>query len=183
MSFSQNLKNRLKAAIGSVGAYNEFSTAINSDASAAEITRVANAATRVVAVPAASTALSLTAVLHAERLVVLPVITGAGLTITLPAATGTGNKYTVINNGVQTVSVTVTALTGDIMSGKATGHHLTAGAGDLFYPTAADIKYTMNVTTTGGDGGDTLEFTDVATDNWFADINFTGSSTLATGFA
>lgn len=142
-----------------------------------------NPSDRVVSVPAASTALALTATEHAERLVVLPVITGAGLTITLPAATGTGNKYTIVNNGVQTVSVTVTALAGDIMTGLARGWHLTAGANDAFAPTAADIKYTFNCTTTGGDGGDIMELWDVATDNWFTKVDFFGSATLATGYA
>lgn len=148
-----------------------------------EINRIADASARVVAVAAASTALSLTQTAHAERIVVVPIITGAGLTITLPAATGTGDRYTVVNNGVQTVSLTVTALAGDIMYGKAVGHHLTAGASDLFYPTAADIKYTFNVTTTGGDGGDVFEAIDIATDQWLVDVVFTGSGTLATGFA
>lgn len=152
-------------------------------ATAAEIDAVADLTGRVIAVPAASTALSLTAATHAERVVVLPIITGAGLTITLPAATGTGNKYTILNNGVQTVSVTVTALAGDIMTGLSRGWHLTAGANDAFAPTAADIKYTFNVTTTGGDGGDIMELWDVATDNWFVKVDFFGSGTLATGFA
>lgn len=152
-------------------------------ATAAEINRTSDTSARVVAVAAASTALALTETLHAERLVLLPVITGAGLTITLPAATGTGNKYTIANNGVQTVSVTVTALAGDIMTGLARGWHLTAGANDAFAPTAADIKYTFNVTTTGGDGGDIMELWDVATDNWFVKVDFFGSGTLETGFA
>lgn len=152
-------------------------------ATADELNSVADLTGRVVAVPAASTSLALTAALHAERLVVLPIITGAGLTITLPAATGTGNKYTILNNGVQTVSVTVTALAGDIMTGLSRGWHLTAGANDAFAPTAADIKYTFNVTTTGGDGGDIMTLWDVATDNWFVNVDFFGSGTLATGFA
>lgn len=152
-------------------------------ATAAEINAVADMTGRIIAVPAASTTLELTAATHGERLVVLPIITGAGLTITLPAATGTGNKYTILNNGVQTVSVTVTALAGDIFTGLARGWHLTAGANDAFAPTAADIKYTFNVTTTGGDKGDIAEFWDVATDNWFVNIDFFGSGTLATGFS
>lgn len=152
-------------------------------ATAAELNAVADLTGRVVAVPAASTTLSLDAATHAERLVVLPIITGAGLTITLPAATGTGNKYTILNNGVQTVSVTVTALAGDIMTGLARGWHLTAGANDAFAPTAADIKYTFNCTTMGGDGGDIMTLWDVATDNWFVNVDFFGSGTLATGFA
>lgn len=138
---------------------------------------------RVVNVAAASTALSLTAAAHAERIVLVPIITGAGLTITLPAATGTGHKYTIINNGVQTVALTVTALAGDIMYGIATGNSLTAGANDTFVPTAADIKYTFNVTTTGGDGGDIMELIDIATDAWWVKVDFHGSGTLATGFA
>lgn len=152
-------------------------------ATAAELNRVADASARIVNVAAASTALSLTQVLHAERIVLVPIITGAGLTITLPAATGTGDKYTIINNGVQTVSLTVTALTGDIMYGKAIGWHLTAGANDLFIPTAADIKYTFNVTTTGGDGGDVMTLLDIGTDAWWVNVEFNGSGTLATGFA
>lgn len=138
---------------------------------------------QIVNVAAASTALALTKAAHANRIVIVPIITGAGLTITLPAATGTGDRYRIINNGVQTVSLTVTALTGDIMSGIATGNSLTAGANDTFVPTAADIKYTFNVTTTGGDGGDTMELIDIATDSWWVKVDFHGSGTLATGFA
>lgn len=138
---------------------------------------------RVVAVTASATTLALTQTAHAERIVVTPIITGAGLTITLPAATGTGDMYTVINNGVQTVSLTITALAGDIFYGKAIGWSLTAGANDLFYPTSADIKYTFNITTTGGDGMDVFTAIDIATDQWLVNVEFTGSGTLATGFA
>ena len=152
-------------------------------ATALEINQICDSTGRIVDVTASATALALTAALHAGRIVLVPIITGAGLTITLPAATGTGDKYTIINNGVQTVSLTVTALTGDIMYGKAIGWHLTAGANDLFYPTAADIKYTFNVTTTGGDGGDIMELWDIGTDKWLVNVEFTGSGTLATGFA
>lgn len=152
-------------------------------ATAAELNAVADASGRVVNVAAAATALAITAALHAERIVLVPIITGAGLTITLPAATGTGNRYTIINNGVQTVSLTVTALAGDIMYGKAIGWHLTAGANDLFIPTAADIKYTFNVTTSGGDGGDVMTLIDIGTDAWWVNVEFNGSGTLATGFA
>jgi hypothetical protein len=140
-------------------------------------------AARIVNVAATETAVALTSTAHAERLVVLPIITSAGLTITLPAATGTGHKYTVINNGVQTLSTTVTALAGDIFYGIAKGWSLTAGANDTFVPDGNDIKYTMDVTTTGGDGGDTLTFIDIATDKWWTDITFHGSGTLATGYA
>lgn len=152
-------------------------------ATAAEINSALDASARIVNVTASATALALTAALHAERYVIVPVITGAGLTITLPAATGTGDKYTIINNGIQTVALTVTALAGDIMYGIATGNSLTAGANDTFVPTAADIKYTFNVTTTGGDGGDLMTLIDIATDAWWVKVDFHGSSTLATGFA
>jgi len=183
MSFSRNLTNRLRAGLGSAGAATELITALSSNATGAEIGRVADASARIVNVAASATALALTETLHAERIVLVPIITSAGLTITLPAATGTGNRYSVYNNGVQTLSLTITALAGDILYGKAVGHHLTAGASDLFYPTAADIKYTFNITTTGGDGGDRLEAIDIATDAWLVDISFTGSGTLASGFA
>jgi hypothetical protein len=152
-------------------------------ATTAEINRVADPTGRIVSPSAASTSLALTAALHADRIVLVPVITGAGLTITLPAATGTGDRYKIINNGVQTVALTVTALAGDIMYGKSIGWSLSAGANDLFYPTAADIKYTFNITTTGGDGGDTVDLIDIGTDAWWISVEFTGSSTLATGFA
>lgn len=139
---------------------------------------------RVVSVAAASTSLALTAAAHGERIVLVPIITGAGLTITLPAATGTGNKYTIINNGIQTVALTVTALAGDIMYGKSIGFSQTvAASGDVFVPTATDIKYTFNVTDTGGDGGDILEAIDIGTDAWFVNVVFHGSGTMATGFA
>lgn len=58
MSFSQNLKNRLKAALGSVGAFNEFSTALNGNATAAEIDAAADVSARLVTVTNADTAIS-----------------------------------------------------------------------------------------------------------------------------
>jgi hypothetical protein len=153
-------------------------------ATAAEIDRAADASARIVNVAATATALTVTATEHGERVIILPIITSAGLTITLPAATGTGVRYKIVNPVVQTVSVTVTALAGDLMVGKAVGHHLTAGASDLFYPDASDdVKWTFNITTTGGDGGDIVDLMDIATDRWLTDISFTGSGTLATGFA
>lgn len=153
-------------------------------ATAAELNSVADASARVVNATAGDTAIALTAAAHAERCLVVPVITSAGLTITLPAATGTGNRYKVINNGTQTVALTITALAGDLLNGIAKGWSLTAGANDTFVPDGTDdIKYTFNLTTSGGDGGDTAEFIDLATDLWFADITFHGSGTLATGFA
>lgn len=185
--YKQRGGNKLVVASGgeldveSGGSFKIAGTAVG--ATAAEIDAVADLTGRVIAVPAASTSLALTAALHAERLVVLPIITGAGLTITMPAATGTGNKYTILNNGVQTVAVTVTALAGDIMTGLARGWHLTIGANDAFAPTSADIKYTFNITTTGGDKGDIMTLWDVATDNWFVNVDFFGSGTLETGFA
>jgi hypothetical protein len=91
-------------------------------ATAAELNAVADASGRIVNIAATETAVALTAAAHAERLVILPIITSAGLTITLPAATGTGNKYTVINNGVQTLSTTITALAGDLLYGIAKGY-------------------------------------------------------------
>ena len=152
-------------------------------ATAAEINSALDASGRIINVAADATALALTAATHAGKIVLVPIITGAGLTITLPAATGTGDIYRIINNGIQTVALTVTALAGDIMYGIATGNSLTAGANDTFVPTAADIKYTFNVTTTGGDGGDDMELIDIATDAWWVKVDFHGSSTLATGFA
>jgi hypothetical protein len=153
-------------------------------ATALEINRVADASSRIVAVTAGATALALTSTLHADRIVVVPIITSAGLVITLPAATGTGDKYTVYNNGVQTLSLTVTALAGDIMYGKSIGFSQTvAASGDIFVPGASDIKYTFNVTTTGGDGGDILTAIDLATDQWLIDVVYHGSGTMDTGFS
>jgi hypothetical protein len=141
-------------------------------------------ASRIVNVTASATALALTQTAHAERLVIVPIITGSGLTITLPAATGTGNKYTVLNNGVQTLSLTVTGLAGDIFHGSSVVFSQTvADSGDMFLATAADIKYTFNITTTGGIGKDSLEAVDIATDKWLVHVIGHGSGTLATGFA
>ena len=158
-------------------------TAVN--ATAAELNAHADASTRIVNVTASATALALTAALHANRIVLVPVITGAGLTITLPAATGTGDKYTILNNGVQTTSLTVTALAGDLFYGSAIGFSETvADSGDRFLANeSSHIKYVFNITTTGGIGKDRMELIDIATDKWLVHVIFEGSGTLATGFA
>jgi len=157
----------------------------NLAASAAEINSTCDRTGRVIAASAGATALALTQATHADRIVVVPVITSAGLTITLPAATGTGDKYTVFNNGVQTVSLTITALAGDLLYGKAIGFSQTvAASGDVFVPDGSDdVKWTYNVTTTGGDGGDIATFIDIATDAWLVDIVYHGSGTMDQGFA
>jgi len=154
-------------------------------ATAAELNAHADASGRIVNVAAAATALALTNTLHANRLVVVPIITGAGLTITLPAATGSGDIYRVLNNGVQTVSLTITGLAGDLFHGRADVFTatITEGPDSFLADGTDDIKYTFNITTMGGIGKDEAELIDIATDAWLVHIRAYGSGTLATGFA
>jgi hypothetical protein len=161
-----------------------FPTDAGVGATAVELNRTADASARII-LKTTTAALSLTEAAHANRIVVLNAVFTAAQTITLPAATGTGNVYTVYNNAVQTVSgVTITALTGDLMTGSvAYVHSATVGADDVFVADSNDILYLFNVTTMGGLSGDRFEAIDIDTDKWMVTVIANGSGTLATGFA
>lgn len=152
-------------------------------ATAAEITRACDISARVVTTTA--TALSLTVTQHAERVVLVNTNSTVANTFTLPVATGSGAKFTLVNNIAQTQGSVVIAANGtlDTLKGVALIGDTTAETAGAFVTSATSDKLTMNATTTGGLGGDTVELLDGAANVWTVRATLTGSGTLATPFA
>lgn len=152
-------------------------------ATAAEITRTCDISARVVTTTA--TALSLTITQHADRVVLVNTNSTVANTITLPVATGSGAKYTIINNIAQTQGTLVVAASGtlDTLTGVALIGDTTAETAGAFLTSATSDKLSMNLTTTGGLGGDQVELLDGAANVWTVRATLTGSGTLATPFS
>lgn len=155
----------------------------NNTATAAEITRACDISARVVTTTA--TALSLTVTEHADRVVLVNTNSTVANTFTLPVATGSGAKFTIINNIQQTQGTVVVAASGtlDTLKGVAIIGDTTAETAGAFLTTATSDKLSMNLTTTGGLGGDTVELLDGAANVWTVRATLTGSGTLATPFS
>lgn len=147
---------------------------------AAEINRSTDISARVVTTTA--TALSLTVTEHAERVVLVNTNSTVANTFTLPVATGSGAKFTIVNNIQQTQGSVVVAANGttDTLKGVAIIGDTTAETAGAFLTTATSDKISMNLTTTGGLGGDTVELLDGAANVWTVRATLTGSGTLAT---
>jgi hypothetical protein len=129
---------------------------------------------------------------HAEKkLVVEAEFTDAAMTFTLPAATGSGDKYEIVINAVLTQSFVVAAKGADEMQGVAFVGTGNSGATlativNVFVASATSDKYTFNVTTTGGKGGDFIEAVDLKKGFWLVRVfaNAVGANAaVATGFA
>lgn len=136
-----------------------------------------------VAVPAATTTLTLTPASHGGRLVT--VASTGGLTITPPAATGTGNVYRI----AVTTTISGGNLTLDAKAGNASdvfyGFAYTNKAGTFTnYATASNTNLiTWDGSTMGGIKGDFLWMMDAATNVWLLEIRGTQSGTIATPFS
>lgn len=149
----------------------------------AEIDRKCDISARVVTTTA--TALSLTITQHAERVVLINTNSTVANTFTMPVATGSGAKFTLVNNIAQTQGSVVVAASGtlDTLKGVAYIGDTTAETAGAFVTSATSDKLTMNITTTGGLGGDVVELLDGAANVWTVRATLTGSGTLATPFA
>jgi len=158
-------------------------TAAATTATALEITRSCDTSGRVVTTT--STALSLTVTEHAERLVLINTNSTVANTFTLPAAAGTGEKFTLINNIAQTQGTVVIAANGtDVLSGICFAMDSTAAADAMtFLTSATSDKISMDLTTTGGLGGDMVEAWDSAANTWTVRVVINGSGSLATPFS
>lgn len=133
------------------------------------------------AIPAATTTLTLTPSLHAGKW--LEIAPTGGLAITPPAATGTGNTY----RFYCTAAITGGSFTFDAKAGNASdvlyGWIQTNKAGTFTpYANASNTNLlTLNGTTTGGAAiGDWFEVQDMATNQWKLTGFFTQSGTIAT---
>jgi len=133
-----------------------------------------------------ATSLGLTVTQHAERIVLVNTNSTVANTFTLPVATGSGNRFTIINNIVQTQGTVVVAANGtDILTGKAKAFDTTAvtAQAEVFKTSATSDKISFNLTTTGGLGYDTVVAFDISANTWLVDVEYLGSGNLATPFS
>jgi hypothetical protein len=105
--------------------------------------------------------LLVTQALHAG--VVVTLNRAAGIAVTLPAPTGTGSVYTFYTGTTVTSNSTTFKVPVhlQIIQGTAIQAGI-AGATTTFYTASADDTVTLNGSTTGGNLGDVISFTDVA---------------------
>jgi hypothetical protein len=136
-------------------------------------------------VTTSSTALSLTRSQHAEREVIILTDSTVANTFTMPEATGSGDRYKARIGIAQTQgSFVFAALGADVFRGVARMFDASAAADAMNFNTSATSdKATLNRTTTGGLGYDTIELVDVADGIWQVDLSLFGTGTLATPFA
>lgn len=153
------------------------------NATGAEINYIADASARIVT--STATALSLTVTQHAERVVLIESNSTVANTFTLPVATGSGVKMTLINNIAQTQGTVVVAANGtDVLQGLCLAMDSTAAADAMtFLTSATSDKVSLNLTTTGGLGGDMVEAWDKAANAWLVRVVINGSGSLGTPFS
>jgi len=138
-------------------------------------------------VVATEAAISLTPEDHAGRIVVLNLASTDGQVLTLPKSTGSGDKYTVLNNVVQTQTIEIEALGADVITGSADMVHTTAVAtsAEAFQTTATSDKLQWLGTdgTTGGKRGDRFEAWDIAAGTWLVKVTCFTTGAVATPFS
>lgn len=135
-----------------------------------------------------STALQLTQETHANKTIVINAVVTGTLTITLPKSTGSGDKYTIVNNAVQTQIVDIRGKAStDLMSGFADMVHSTAVAtsAESFLTTATDyiMRWRGTDGTTGGKRGDVFEAIDIGPLLWLVRVRSNTTGAVATPFA
>lgn len=125
-------------------------------------------ADRVVTLPAGTTTLN--PEIHAGRLM-LAAQAAAAVTVVLPEAVGSGDVYRVLNTVTRTsgaLTFKVNTATSNLMNVMVKSMDSTAVATDTtswFMTNASQIA--LNITTTGGLGGDYFEFIDGADNQWY----------------
>jgi len=152
-------------------------------ATADELNRTVDASSRVVTTTA--TALNLTITEHGERVVLINTNSTVANTFTLPLATGTGARFTLINNITQTQGSVVIAANGttNTLAGIAFMFSSTEEAALCAVTSATSDKITLNLTTTGGLGGDRIECIDSASGVFTVTAWLNGNGSIATPFA
>lgn len=129
-----------------------------------EISRVADVSSRIVPIGATGDVPT-----SAEGRIIRIGQDGAANTaiaLTLPEATGSGAIYRFVFNATNTGGVVIAALTTDTMVGVVNILDLDAAAQGAYQASGTDDKITLNSTTTGGQLGDWLEFTDYVDTKW-----------------
>lgn len=127
-----------------------------------------NLADRVFTLGAAGT-VTLDPNLHANRLILVGFATSA-VTIKLPQAVGSGDVYKVLNtvartSGSLTFQLVNTASVFNVMVESLDSTAVATDTSSWFSTNATQIL--LNITTTGGLGGDSIEFVDGAAGTWY----------------
>lgn len=127
-----------------------------------------NLAERVVTLAAAGTT-TLDPLLHGNKLTLVGFATSA-VTIKLPQAVGSGDVYKVLNTVARTsgsliFQIVNTASVFNVMVESLDSTAVATDTSSWFSTNATQI--TVNITTTGGLGGDSFEFIDGAAGTWF----------------
>lgn len=157
-------------------------------ATAAEINRTCDNSTRIVTIVETG---AITQALHDGKTCMLGEVGGNALvTLTLPEATGSGAKFkfavSVVNTSSYVIVVADTTnanFIGNVINQDA---DLVGTIAAIMYPAPANADtITLNGTTTGGQLGDWLELTDVATDVWLVNgvVSCPAGSNTATCFS
>lgn len=112
---------------------------------------------------------TLTAEDHANRLL-LVASAAAAVTVKLPEAKGTGDVYSVLNtvtrtSGALTFQLVNTASVFNVMVKSLDSTAVATDTSSWFSTNATQIA--LNITTTGGLGGDYFEFVDGAAGTWY----------------
>lgn len=127
-----------------------------------------NAGDKVMTLPAAGTT-QLAAETHANKLILVGFATSA-VTIKLPQAVGSMDAYKVLNTIARTSGSLIfqlvnTASVFNVMIESLDSTAVATDTSSWFSTNATQI--TLNITTTGGLGGDYLEFVDGAAGTWY----------------
>lgn len=114
-------------------------------------------------------------------------IDGASTDYTLPAigASDVGMYFLFYSTIISTGTQTITAQSGDLLTGGVTIADVGAAGTDFFAPDVSDdLIITLNGTTTGGVAvGSWCRLTAISATRWFVEGVFCGSGTLATPFS
>lgn len=149
-------------------------------ATAAELNRVADSSTRVVATTA--TTITVSATVHGSKVVIVNASSAAA--INLPVAAATGEIYTFVLGVAATATPHIIAANGtDIIQGVTLFSSTATGEVSGFATSATSDKITINGTTQGGMIGDKIVLIDIAANTWQVTMNMQASGTVATPFA
>lgn len=149
-------------------------------ATTAEINRVADSSTRMIATTA--TTITVSATVHGSKVVLVNASSAAA--INLPVASGSGEIYTFVIGVDATATGHVLAANGtDVLTGVSVLATTATGEVTGFATSATSDKATFNGTTTGGAKGDKIVCIDVSANTFQISIIGRATGTVATPFS
>ncbi len=157
----------------------ELDTLVGILATTAEINRVADVSTRLVA---GGSTLAVTVADHDGKTIKLD--QAAGSVCTLPAASGSGARFRFVVTVKPTSNAHIVKVTGDdVMHGLALGLDGDGVPANAWGTAVDSDTITMDGSTQGGEIGDVIECEDVAADKWAVQVRLRQSGTEATPFS